>query len=254
MPSTRRLKALVIVVFVAVFLILYHSSNARNSRNEYLSKTLKAMEEKASKHKAEDQKITEMMDNASKMKGNPGPDVQVPVEEKPKAPHKVGDPKTKPLETIANDEEPATNTKSDTAPKTKQEVENENFVTNTLNDILKRSPIIIFSKTTCPFSRKAKQILLEKYNIIPAPYVVEIDQETDKKPASNDDPEAPTLGQRLQATLAKMSGRKTVPNILISGRSIGGGDEVEQLDKEGKLEKKIRDMAGKRIIEVSIRG
>ena len=122
-----------------------------------------------------------------------------------------------------------------------------------LRDTNVTGKVIIFSKTTCPFSKKAKKILLEKYNIVPAPYVVEIDQETSKTPASDDDADSPTLGQRLQAYLAESTGRKTVPNVLINGRSIGGGDDVEKLDQDGELEKKIKEMAGKRIREVSVR-
>jgi glutaredoxin len=36
--------------------------------------------------------------------------------------------------------------------------------------------VIIFSKSYCPFSAKAKRILVEKYSIVPAPFVVELDQ------------------------------------------------------------------------------
>ena len=95
--------------------------------------------------------------------------------------------------------------------------------------------VIIFSKSYCPFSAKAKHILLEKYTIIPAPYVVELD----KHP----------LGAGLQAHLAKSTGRRTVPNVLINGKSIGGGDEVAALDGSGGLVEKVKKMGGKRILE-----
>ncbi|KAK7537738.1 thioredoxin-like protein [Phyllosticta paracitricarpa] len=104
-----------------------------------------------------------------------------------------------------------------------------------LNAILKKSPIIIFSKSYCGFSAKAKRILLEEYSIKPAPYVVELD----KHP----------LGSAIQTALAKSTGRRTVPNVLINGRSIGGGDDVEALHLKGKLEETVRSMGGKRIVE-----
>ena len=82
--------------------------------------------------------------------------------------------------------------------------------------------------------------MLEKYTIVPAPYVVELDQHS--------------LGSALQAALAKSTGRRTVPNVLINGKSIGGGDDVEALDVGGLLIDKVKSMAGKRIMEAKLAG
>jgi len=106
-----------------------------------------------------------------------------------------------------------------------------------LNAILKKSPMIIFSKSFCPFSKKAKAILLQQYKIVPPPYVVELDQHP--------------LGPALQHALSKSTGRHTVPNVLINGRSIGGGDDVEELHQKGKLVSTIKSMGGKRVVEVT---
>ncbi|KAM5466514.1 hypothetical protein MauCBS54593_005771 [Microsporum audouinii] len=102
-----------------------------------------------------------------------------------------------------------------------------------LNSILKRSPIIIFSKSYCPFSKKAKFYLLEKYDITPAPFVVELDEHP--------------LGKELQGLLATNTGRKTVPNILVNGKTIGGGDEIETLYTSGELGTKLQSLGGKRV-------
>ena len=72
-----------------------------------------------------------------------------------------------------------------------------------------------------------------KYNITPAPFVVEL----------NEHP----LGPALQSELASITGRKTVPNILINGKSIGGGDDVERLHLEGDLIETVKSMGGKRV-------
>ena len=98
--------------------------------------------------------------------------------------------------------------------------------------------VIIFSKSYCPFSTKAKRILLEKYTIVPAPYVVELDIHP--------------LGPGLQEALARSTGRRTVPNVLVSGRSIGGGDDIEALDAGGVLVEKVKGMAGKRIMQAKL--
>jgi hypothetical protein len=39
--------------------------------------------------------------------------------------------------------------------------------------------------------------------------------------------------------------------VLISGRSIGGGDDIAQLDQDGELIEKVRKMGGKRIMEAT---
>lgn len=77
--------------------------------------------------------------------------------------------------------------------------------------------------------------MLEDYSITPAPYVVELDQHP--------------LGSAIQAQLKKSTGRSTVPNVLINGRSIGGGDDIEALHLKGKIEETVRSMGGKRITE-----
>jgi len=102
------------------------------------------------------------------------------------------------------------------------------------------STVIIFSKSYCPYSKKAKHILLERYRIVPEPYVVELDINP--------------LGEKLQALLAKSTGRRTVPNILLLGKSIGGGDDMEELDETDTLVAKIKEMGGSRITDVEYRG
>lgn len=91
--------------------------------------------------------------------------------------------------------------------------------------------VIIFSKTYCPYSKRAKGLLLDKYSIDPVPFVVELDTHP--------------LGAALQARLAKLTGRNTVPNILVGGKSIGGGDDIAELDRDKLLVDKIKSLAGK---------
>ena len=124
-----------------------------------------------------------------------------------------------------------------------------------LQSILKKSPIIIFSKSFCPHSKKAKRILLEKYDIVPKPYVVELDKMMEKIPKYKganveDEDETVLLGKKVQDLLYTLTGRRTVPNIMISAQSMGGGDEVGNLDLEGGLEERIKKMGGKRIVSV----
>ncbi|KIH89599.1 glutaredoxin domain containing protein [Sporothrix brasiliensis 5110] len=100
-----------------------------------------------------------------------------------------------------------------------------------LASILRRAPVVIFSKTYCPFSKRAKGVLLDKYVIEPAPVVVELDTHP--------------LGPQLQAHLAERTGRRTVPNILVDGTSIGGGDDVAALDASKQLLDKVTTLGAK---------
>ncbi|KAI1004246.1 hypothetical protein K3495_g3966 [Podosphaera aphanis] len=115
----------------------------------------------------------------------------------------------------------------------REETEEEHTIEQLLNAFLKKSPIIIFSKSYCPFSKQAKNILLERYIIEPAPLVVELDQHP--------------LGDGIQDYLSDLTGRKTVPNILVNGFSIGGGDAIAEMDSKKSLMDKIVELGGKKI-------
>ena len=90
--------------------------------------------------------------------------------------------------------------------------------------------MVIFSKSYCPYSKRAKGILLEKYSIDPPPYVVELDEHP--------------LGAKIQSRLGAMTQRTTVPNIMVNGKSIGGGDEISELDGRKTLIDKFKSVMG----------
>ena len=46
-----------------------------------------------------------------------------------------------------------------------------------------------------------------------------------------------------RAEMERRSGRRTVPQIFINGRSIGGFDELYALDKEGRLDDMLAEPA-----------
>ncbi|XP_059424702.1 glutaredoxin 2 isoform X8 [Carassius carassius] len=87
-----------------------------------------------------------------------------------------------------------------------------------VQDVVSSNCVVIFSKTTCPYCKMAKNV----FNEIGAAYkVVELDQQND--------------GGRLQETLAQMTGARTVPRVFINGQCIGGGTDTKQLHQQGKL-------------------
>lgn len=78
-------------------------------------------------------------------------------------------------------------------------------------------PIEIYTTPYCPYCHAAKRLLDKKG----ADYK-EIDVSRD-----------PALRQDM---IQKANGRRTVPQIFISGTHIGGSDELHALDDAGKLD------------------
>ncbi|KAG8687397.1 hypothetical protein FRC11_007297 [Ceratobasidium sp. 423] len=62
-------------------------------------------------------------------------------------------------------------------------------------------PVVVFSKTYCPYSKRAKN-LLSSLKLEPAPYVVEVDLRSDS--------------DTVKALLLRLTGHGTFPNILVS--------------------------------------
>lgn len=103
------------------------------------------------------------------------------------------------------------NNKQDTAETTPYEAAKE------FDNLVKIYPMILFSKTYCPFSKGMKD-LLSKFDIIPALKIVELDTHEN--------------GVALQKYVVEKTGRKTVPNIIIpeqSLQSLGGFDDLKDL-------------------------
>ncbi|MEM9529816.1 MAG: glutaredoxin 3 [Pseudomonadota bacterium] len=75
----------------------------------------------------------------------------------------------------------------------------------------------MYSKGWCPFCQRAKA-LLERQGLGYTEYNVEGE------------------AGRLQEMLARAEGRRTVPQIFIDGRGIGGYTELYRLEQAGGLE------------------
>ncbi|KXH31746.1 glutaredoxin [Colletotrichum salicis] len=267
MPSQRQLRTLLVGVLIGVVFVLFYTSSLRANEvkdertiQDFYHKTVNGLKHKqppgqavlegnkpkAAGHvpvdkdadgdvDADDEKLAKDMQGrlkAAEDKAKELANKKSPL--KPDAPSDVvgkGNSAAgqKKKEKTANGKEV---TESDEEEK-KDESDEEHAVEVELNTILKKSPVIIFSKSYCPYSKKAKALLLEKYSIEPTPYVVELD----KHP----------LGPQLQAFLGEKTGRKTVPNILVNSVSIGGGDDIIELDDQKKLVPRIVDLGQKKV-------
>lgn len=80
--------------------------------------------------------------------------------------------------------------------------------------------IQIYTTNYCPFCVKA-QMLLQGKNVQFTKINVEDEKEREKM-------------------IKKSNGRKTVPQIFINDQHIGGFDDLDRLDKEGKLDSLLK--------------
>jgi hypothetical protein len=44
-----------------------------------------------------------------------------------------------------------------------------------------------------------------------------------------------------------------VPNILVNGVSIGGGDDIAEMDSSNTLTEKIKEFAAKKVLDIRLR-
>jgi len=78
--------------------------------------------------------------------------------------------------------------------------------------------VVIYSKTYCPYCTRAKGLFKELS--VPAE-VIELDQRGD--------------GSDIQQTLTTITGSRTVPQVFIGGKFIGGCDDTMAAYSSGKL-------------------
>ena len=83
------------------------------------------------------------------------------------------------------------------------------------------STIIIYSSLTCPYCVHAKELLDQKG-------LTYKEVNVDKDPAS------------LKEMVERSDGRRTVPQIFIDGKHIGGFDDLRRLNESGKLDAMVR--------------
>ena len=149
---------------------------------------------------------------------------------------------------------------------------------NEINKLIAENPVVIFSKTwcrtchahrcmamcnahahdparaRCGFCAKAKQIFVR---LAVTPRIVELDSRGVQRPAcptvrnhscrQHCAPSHPQFcaalpsgdGHHVQNLLADMTGQRTVPNIWVNGKHVGGGDAITAEHSSGELQKRL---------------
>ena len=85
--------------------------------------------------------------------------------------------------------------------------------------LINENPVMIFSKSYCPFCKQTKD-LLKRGKV--AHKVVELDRDS-------------KTGSAMQKYLQKLTGQRTVPNCFVGKQHIGGNDDMQAAAKNGTL-------------------
>ncbi|KYK57167.1 hypothetical protein DCS_04174 [Drechmeria coniospora] len=87
-----------------------------------------------------------------------------------------------------------------------------------VQQMINDNAVVVFSKSYCPYCKATKQTL-NNLNVDYA--LLELDNDPD--------------GSALQEALEEISGQRTVPNVFIQQKHIGGNSDLQELFKSGKL-------------------
>ena len=83
--------------------------------------------------------------------------------------------------------------------------------------------VVLFSKSYCPYCIKAKDILKSKGAVFE---LFELDQINN--------------GSEIQSYLAEKTGQRTVPNIFIQTKHVGGCSDLQAAQSNGSLDKLLQ--------------
>ncbi|PIL31533.1 hypothetical protein GSI_06235 [Ganoderma sinense ZZ0214-1] len=93
-------------------------------------------------------------------------------------------------------------------------------VKDLVENSISENKIVVFSKSWCPYCRRAKNLLTSKFPEAKTK-ILELDELQE--------------GDAIQDYLREKTGQRTVPNIFISQKHVGGCDAVVALDAQDKL-------------------
>jgi len=92
----------------------------------------------------------------------------------------------------------------------------------TATTAISANKVMVFSKSSCPFCLRTKSKLTElkiEFGLL------ELDQEDE--------------GKDIQASLQEMTGQRTVPNVFVNGKHLGGCDDTMAAIASGNFQKML---------------
>ncbi|TFK21281.1 glutaredoxin [Coprinopsis marcescibilis] len=91
-----------------------------------------------------------------------------------------------------------------------------------------KNQVVIFSKSYCPYCKRTKALFAASFPEL-EPEILELDERDDGGP--------------IQQYLAEKTGQRTVPNVFVATKHIGGNDDTHSAFKAGKLAKLLEAKA-----------
>ncbi len=95
----------------------------------------------------------------------------------------------------------------------------------------RKGHVVMFSTTTCPYCVKAKKFFIEKLNIYPSVHY--LDKIADAK-----------VRARAIKSLQDMTQHKTVPNVFVFQKHVGGFDDCQAAFKHNKFKALLQQYNG----------
>lgn len=96
-------------------------------------------------------------------------------------------------------------------------------IISAVEQAIKNNKVFVASKTYCPYCQATLKTF-EQTSV--QPYVMQLNTMAD--------------GDAIQEYLKELTGQRTVPNIFINGKHIGGNSDLQQLKSLDALEEMLR--------------
>ncbi|CCE91553.1 dithiol glutaredoxin GRX1 TDEL_0C06640 [Torulaspora delbrueckii] len=97
-----------------------------------------------------------------------------------------------------------------------------------VKDLIAKNKIFVASKTYCPYCQATLKTLFDDLNVPKSKSLV-------LQLNTMDD------GAEIQEALFEINGQKSVPNIYIDGKHIGGNSDLQELKNAGKLDEVLKE-------------
>ena len=95
---------------------------------------------------------------------------------------------------------------------------------------VRKYPVVMISKTTCPWCDRAKDLLdavADNIDDCKGTKIFKVDKMKG--------------GTEMKEYIVRKTAQSSVPNIFIGGHHIGGYDDIKKLHRKGQLRRKIKD-------------
>lgn len=99
-------------------------------------------------------------------------------------------------------------------------------VLESIQSEISANQVVIYSKTYCPYCTATKTLFSSKFPNLESKSIVELDTIAN--------------GSEVQQALLSMTGQRTVPNVFVNGKHLGGNDDTQAAFSSGRLQQMLK--------------